>query len=128
MAHAWKACWVKALGGSNPPSSAPSARSPPDHHRRIRAPPSPRHPVTELRRTAITVTASTLRIVPRRSLMRTAFISIVLAMIPVFGVLYWFAVQHGSWQLVFVVHLAVSAAAIALLLRQLTVYTAVTTA
>ena len=24
MAHAWKACWVKALGGSNPPSSASS--------------------------------------------------------------------------------------------------------
>src|SRR5690606_7350092 len=23
MAHAWKACWVNALGGSNPPSSAP---------------------------------------------------------------------------------------------------------
>ena len=23
MAHAWKACWVQALGGSNPPSSAP---------------------------------------------------------------------------------------------------------
>ena len=22
MAHAWKACWVKALGGSNPPFSA----------------------------------------------------------------------------------------------------------
>ena len=22
MAHAWKACWVQALGGSNPPSSA----------------------------------------------------------------------------------------------------------
>ena len=22
MAHAWKACWVEALGGSNPPSSA----------------------------------------------------------------------------------------------------------
>src|SRR5690554_241469 len=22
MAHAWKACWVNALGGSNPPSSA----------------------------------------------------------------------------------------------------------
>ncbi|HEY4226535.1 MAG TPA: hypothetical protein VGM70_12050 [Pseudolysinimonas sp.] len=52
--------------------------------------------------------------------------SIVLAMIPVFGVLYWFAAQHGSWHLVFVVHLAVSAAAIAVLLRQLTVYTAVT--
>ena len=24
MAHAWKACWVQALGGSNPPSSAVS--------------------------------------------------------------------------------------------------------
>ena len=24
MAHAWKACWVQALGGSNPPSSADS--------------------------------------------------------------------------------------------------------
>lgn len=24
MAHAWKACWVQALGGSNPPSSASS--------------------------------------------------------------------------------------------------------
>lgn len=22
MAHAWNACWVHALGGSNPPSSA----------------------------------------------------------------------------------------------------------
>jgi hypothetical protein len=22
MAHAWKACWVQALGGSNPPFSA----------------------------------------------------------------------------------------------------------
>ncbi len=22
MAHAWNACWVNALGGSNPPSSA----------------------------------------------------------------------------------------------------------
>src|SRR6188768_253189 len=25
MAHAWKACWVQALGGSNPPSSASRA-------------------------------------------------------------------------------------------------------
>ncbi len=58
--------------------------------------------------------------------MRTAFVSIVLAMIPVFGVLYWFAAQHNSWKLVFVVHVVVSVAAIALLLRQLTVYTAVT--
>ena len=26
MAHAWKACWVQALGGSNPPSSATQPR------------------------------------------------------------------------------------------------------
>ena len=30
MAHAWKACWVQALGGSNPPSSATGPR---DHFR-----------------------------------------------------------------------------------------------
>src|SRR4051794_16610747 len=29
MAHAWKACWVKALGGSNPPSSADEERARP---------------------------------------------------------------------------------------------------
>lgn len=28
MAHAWKACWVKALGGSNPPSSAKRVNEP----------------------------------------------------------------------------------------------------
>ena len=27
MAHAWKACWVQALGGSNPPSSATGPRN-----------------------------------------------------------------------------------------------------
>ena len=27
MAHAWNACWVHALGGSNPPSSALSPAS-----------------------------------------------------------------------------------------------------
>ena len=63
---------------------------------------------------------------PRRSLMVTAFVSIVLAMIPVFGVLYWFGVQHGTWYTVFIVHLALSIACLATLARQLTVYSAVT--
>ncbi|MEO6531997.1 MAG: hypothetical protein ABIO06_00320 [Pseudolysinimonas sp.] len=58
--------------------------------------------------------------------MTTALVSIVLAMIPVFGVLYWFAVQHGNWVLVFAVHLAVTIASLAILGRQLTVFTAVT--
>jgi len=74
----------------------------------------------------MTATVTTLRVRPRRSLMTTAFVSIVLAMIPVFGVLYWFAVQHGSWALVFVVHVAVTVACLLTLARQLTVFTAVT--
>jgi len=74
----------------------------------------------------MTATVTTLRVRPRRSLMTTAFVSIVLTMIPVFGVLYWFAIQHGSWMLVFVVHLAVTIACLATHGRQLTVFTAVT--
>jgi hypothetical protein len=74
----------------------------------------------------MTATVTTVRVRPRRSLMSTAFVSIVLAMIPVFGVLYWFALQHGNWWLVFVVHLAVTIACLATLGRQLTVFTEVT--
>ncbi len=70
--------------------------------------------------------ATTLILVrPRRSLVSTAFISIVLGMLPVFGVLYWFGVQHESWRLVLVVHLAIVAACVVVLLRQLTVFSAV---
>jgi hypothetical protein len=76
----------------------------------------------------MTATVTTLRVRPRRSLVTTAFLSIVLAMIPVFGVLYWFALQHGSWALVFVVHLAVTILSLGTLGRQLTVFTAVTEA
>ena len=74
----------------------------------------------------MTATVNTVLVRPRRSLMTTAFFSIVLAMIPVFGVLYWFAVQHDSWWLVFIVHLAITVACLATLGRQLTVFTAVT--
>lgn len=63
---------------------------------------------------------------PRRSLLTTGFVSIVLAMIPLFGVLYWFSFEHGSWFIVFVVHLIVLLAAVVVLVRQLTVYSAVT--
>jgi hypothetical protein len=62
---------------------------------------------------------------PRRSLVRTALISIVLGMLPVFGVLYWFGVQHDSWRLVLVVHLVLIVASVAAMLRQLTVFTSV---
>jgi hypothetical protein len=73
------------------------------------------------------VTEQTLVAVrPRRSLIRTGFISIVLAMIPLFGVLYWFSIEHDSWLVVFVVHLIVTTLAVLALVRQLTVYSAVT--
>jgi hypothetical protein len=63
---------------------------------------------------------------PRRSLLRTGFVSVVLAMIPLFGVLYWFSIEHGSWLAVFVVHVIVSLAATGVLLRQTMVHSAVT--
>jgi hypothetical protein len=71
-----------------------------------------------------TTTIVTVR--PRRSLLRTGFVSIVLAMIPLFGVLYWFSIEHGSWLVVFVVHVIVSLAATAVLIRQTMVHSAVT--
>jgi len=63
---------------------------------------------------------------PRRSLITTGFVSVVLAMIPLFGVLYWFSIERGSWHVVFIVHLIVSGLCIVTVARQLTVYSAVT--
>ena len=63
---------------------------------------------------------------PRRSLLTTAFVSILLAMIPVFGVLYWFSFEHDSWMLVLIVHVLTVLAAGLVLVRQLTVFSAVT--
>jgi hypothetical protein len=63
---------------------------------------------------------------PRRSLITTGFVSVVLAMIPLFGVLYWFSIEHDSWLVVFVVHLIVTVLAVLAVIRQLTVFSAVT--
>jgi hypothetical protein len=62
---------------------------------------------------------------PRRSLVSTAFVSVLLGMLPVFGVLYWFGVEHGSWRLVLVVNLAIIVACVVTMVRQLTVFSAV---
>lgn len=70
--------------------------------------------------------ATVVRVRPRRSLMSTAVVSVALGMLPIFGVLYWFGVQHDSWVLVLVVHLVLVLACLATLFRQLTVYSAVT--
>lgn len=63
---------------------------------------------------------------PRRSLITSGLISAVLGMIPLFGVLYWFSIEHDSWLVVFVVHLVVTALCLLVIVRQLTVYSAVT--
>ena len=62
---------------------------------------------------------------PRRSLVSTAVLSVLLGMLPVFGVLYWFGVENGSWRLVLIVNLAILVACLATTLRQLTVFSAV---
>jgi hypothetical protein len=63
---------------------------------------------------------------PRRSLITTGFVSVVLAMIPLFGVLYWFSIEHDSWLVVLIVHLILTALFILAAVRQLTVFSAVT--
>jgi hypothetical protein len=73
------------------------------------------------------VTEQTLVTVrPRRSLITTGVVSVALAMIPLFGVLYWFSIEHDSWPVVFVVHLIVTTLFVLAALRQMTVFSAVT--
>lgn len=61
---------------------------------------------------------------PRRSLLATAFVSILLATSPVFAVLYWLAAEDQSlWIPVLVVHLGLFFAGVGLFLRQLMVFT-----
>lgn len=63
---------------------------------------------------------------PRRSLITAAFVSVLLAMIPFFGVLYWLAAERGRWQMVLIVHLILTILCLLTMARQLTVHSAVT--
>jgi hypothetical protein len=74
----------------------------------------------------VSTTTAVVTVRPRRSLLTTGFVSVVLAMIPLFGVLYWFSFEHGSWPIVLLVHIIVTVVACSILVRQLTVYSAVT--
>lgn len=69
--------------------------------------------------------ASSLLVRPRRSLMSTAFVSVVLGMLPVFGVLYYFGIQRDSWRILLIVHVVLVLMCVGTLIRQLTVYSAV---
>jgi hypothetical protein len=59
---------------------------------------------------------------PRRGLIATAVASFALVMVPVFGLLYWFAAESGRWGVVLAVHLAMLAVGAVVWVRQLRVY------
>lgn len=65
---------------------------------------------------------------PKRDLLVTALLSVLLVMIPLFGVLYWFGAQHNAVGAVLAAHIAVLVVSILLLVRQLSLSTIVTDA
>jgi len=66
-----------------------------------------------------------VRIVPRRSLLVTAMVSIVVVLVPVSAVFYWFAIPRGLGLWVGVMQAIVVVVSFALLARQLSVDTVV---
>jgi hypothetical protein len=66
-----------------------------------------------------------VRIVPRRSLLVTALVSIVVVLVPVSAVLYWFAIPRGQAMWIALMQAIVIGISLALLARQLTVDTVV---
>lgn len=58
--------------------------------------------------------------------MLTALVSLIAAMVPIFGVLYWFAMKRDAIAPVLAVHAVILAIALGVLLRQLTVRAEVT--
>jgi hypothetical protein len=66
-----------------------------------------------------------VRIVPRRSLLVSALVSIVVVLVPVSAVLYWFAIPRGQGPWIALMQAVVIGASLTLLARQLTVDTVV---
>jgi hypothetical protein len=66
-----------------------------------------------------------VRIAPRRSLLLSALVSILLVLLPISGVLYWFAIPRGQGGWVVLAQAIVVVASFGLLFRQLTVDTVV---
>lgn len=68
---------------------------------------------------------TTVRIAPRRSLLVSALVSILVVLVPVSALLYWFAIPRGQALWVAVVQVIVVVVGLALMWRQLTVDTVV---
>lgn len=71
------------------------------------------------------MTDETVRVVPRRSLLVSAFASILVVLVPLSLVLYWFAVPRGQGGWVVLADALVVVAAVGMLLRQLSLHTTV---
>lgn len=71
------------------------------------------------------MTDETVRVVPRRSLLVSAFVSILVVLVPLSLVLYWFAVPRGQGGWVVLADALVVVAAVGMLLRQLSLHTTV---
>ena len=69
----------------------------------------------------IVMEQAVVRIVPRRSLLVSAMVSIVVVLVPVSAVFYWFAIPRGQGWWVVAMQVLVIVASLALLFRQLTV-------
>lgn len=68
---------------------------------------------------------TTLRIVPRRSLLVSALVSIIVVVVPVSAVLYWFAIPRGQGPWIGLMQAIVVVVGLILMWRQLTVDTVV---
>ena len=103
------------------PASPPATPHP--HHPHL---PTRRHRGGDFDQGGVThVSEPAVRIVPRRSLLVSALVSIVVVLVPISGVLYWFAIPRGQGGWVVLAQVIVVVASLALLFRQLTVDTVV---
>jgi hypothetical protein len=116
MAHAWKACWVKALGGSNPPFSADA--------------PELIHVSFDIRGGTVVdasqMASTTIRVAARGSVLRNTIYAAVAAGIPLFGVLYWLSLAQGIWLRVLVVQVIYTGLVVLIAVRHFGAFVEVT--
>ncbi len=109
MAHAWKACWVQALGGSNPPFSAQDrSHRPPGTGREYVATRSAgidrschRAGVRRFRGDLVATSGdgqgAVLRLRPRRSLLGSGILGLILVPLPIVVTILALGSPDGSW-------------------------------
>lgn len=97
MAHAWKACWVQALGGSNPPFSARALA---------------RKYLTGGEKVVARGSAQRVKLRPLATIFSQGIIAVVAFMTPVFIVLYVMTLPSGPWKAVLVTQIIATLAVV----------------